>query len=40
MAADRSELIPVTVTFLEMQVPPAYLPPLPVNIELPPLPDK
>lgn len=34
MSADRSEIIPVTVTFLEMHVPPAYQPPLPVNRQI------
>jgi len=34
MAADRSENIEVTVTFLEMHVPPAYTPPLPVNRQI------
>lgn len=34
MSADRSEIIPVTVTFLEMHTPPAYMPPLPVNRQI------
>lgn len=34
MISDRSEIIPVTVTFLEMHVPPAYQPPLPVNKQI------
>lgn len=34
MATDRTDAIPVTVTFLEMSAPPAYYPPLPVNRQI------